>query len=815
MTDQEVERILQGHLARKLDGAAESADELCAAHPEHAEVLRRRLSLLGELDSKGPIADSSERELPRAFDGYEVVRELGRGGMGVVFEARQLRLERRVAIKLLTGGQGLSSRLRERFEREIAMLARIRHPNVVKVFGSGVVQDSPYVVMELVEGDSLALRPGAGAPARPVRAWRDAVKIGAKMARALDHLHELGVVHRDVKPSNVLVDARGEPVLIDFGLAREADSDALTRSGEFVGTLAYTAPEQARGERVDRRADVYGLGATLFHLVTGAPPYRAASIADLVRQIDAGPPSSARRVNRDVPRDLATVLEHALALQPLERYASCADFAEDLEALLDGRPIRVQRRSLASRALAWARRRPTAAALVCALGALSVVSMALGLRWRADAAIAREQRRRDDRLELLSCFVDGGGIDRDGRTQRLAQLSRRNADDPTFVWLEQLATLGPLRPPGKLSAAVWSPKGVARMRTLYEREREWLAAEPTGEVLRTALEALEPRAGGALRAPFDGIDLEHADAGAALRCALTLRGLAPPSAAARVARRALELSPEDPLAAYIAAATLREHSPLEAITAASDAFRRVPHPAIAIEWALAELEASRCGDKYDLDKLARTWELVAFATDRAPDSPMILQIAGYVYHEAKPPDWHAKAEEFYRRAIAVGDLSQARFSLHNLRWQLGLREPDSVLELLAPIEESYGHYGIYWQNLAWAHEKQRDVERAVELLERGVELCDPEWRSEQLDWLIYMRGRMPGGADRTALERDFDRLLEWTTQDTQGLERLTDAARVVSARRDCVVELLIERQRAGVPLGKSASSIVDDKGSRR
>lgn len=804
-----VETLIEEFLARQLDGAAESVDEFCAAHPEHAGALRRRLALLGTLP---PIA---ERGLPRTFDGFEIMRELGRGGMGVVFEARQVRPERRVAIKLLTAGQALSERLRERFEREIAMLARIRHPNVVKVFGSGRVGEAPYVVMELVEGDSLARRAADLDAARRTGSWREAVKLCAKIARALEHVHELGVVHRDVKPSNVLIDPAGEPVLIDFGLARGADSEFITQSGEFVGTLAYTAPEQARGERVDRRADVYGLGATLFQLVTGSPPYRASSIADLLRQVEAGPPSSARRVNRDLPRDLATVLEHALATRPLERYSSCADLAQDLEALVSGAPIAVRRRGALARVASWARRRPTAAGLVASLCLLAAACGAMLLRWRADVFAARTEQRLNDRLRLAYLALEPRQDDLASRSE-LEELVGRHRDDRTFAWLGALARVHVQNQGGRVSVGVWSAKEVRALRDVYERNREWLSAEPSGVVVSAALEALEPGDGGALRLDHIELSLDHPQPEAALRCAFTLYRLGALESAASAARRAIELAPDDPAAATVAAKALRGRDTYQAIAIAGWLYREFPSPEVAIGLALCELEASRNNGSYNSARLVRTFELADSAAAWAPQEASILQQAGYVYHEARPAGWESKAEEYYRRAIALADVPQARFNLHNLRWQLGCREPDTVIELLTPIEASYEHRGGYWQNLAWAYDKLGDAARAVELLERGLERCAPEWRSEQLDWLIYMRSRVAGGGDPAEQARDFVRLLDCTPQDTAGLERLLDAATVVGgASLECVGELLVERERAGVKLGKNAAALLEQLRAKR
>ncbi len=828
-----VEALLEEFLARQLDGVAEGLDEFCAAHPEHADALRRRIALLGALPA------AAERAVPRSFDGFEIVRELGRGGMGVVFEARQARPERRVAIKLLTAGQELSERLRERFEREIAMLARIRHPNVVKVFGSGRAGDAPYVVMELVEGDSLARRAADVDAARRPGSWREAVRLCAKIARALDHVHELGVVHRDVKPSNVLIDAAGEPVLIDFGLARGADSDSITRSGEFVGTLAYTAPEQARGERADRRADVYGLGATLFHLATGAPPYRASSIAELLRQIDAGPPGSARSVNPDVPRDLATVLEHALALRPAERYASCADLAQDLNALLSGAPIAVRRQGVLARVASWARRRPTAAALTCALLALAGVSGVLGLRVLHERREARAHALELARWRALDLLLApplpaatettiAAALDEDGkrlpgklgpyldsdlapRHEQFQRLLDEFPNDRSIQWFSKLSTCVPGLRGGAVSRSSPTAEEKGRIEKLRAANADWIEDEPTAFVIELWL-----RDDTAALPSLQSIAAASSSQ-ERLRAAATARALGFNAAGGAFVAVDLADGASDRALLALAALFMRESDNERAHRLDSVLTHYEPQsPRALISLARSQLEWARPKPTLDAKSAARSIANADEAVRRSPTDTSIMIQAGYIYHEAKPPGWESKAEEYYRRAIAVGDVPQARFNLHNLRWQLGLREPDSVIELLGPIEASYAHWGLYWQNLAWAYEKQGDVGRAVELLERSVALCAPEWLSEQLDWLIYMRGRLANGGDAAAQWRDFERLLDCTPQDTAGLERLFEAAKVVGgASRECVSEIIVERERAGVKLGKNAAALLEQIRKRR
>jgi len=322
----------------------------------------------------GPAGHTGDVRIER----FEVEGELARGGAGVVYRARDPRLGRPVAIKVLRRLR--DPRQLERFQREVRALARVRHPNVVSVHSAGEQDGVPYLVMDLVEGESLQrYLDGHGPPG-----LRDAVRVAARLARALAYVHELGLLHRDVKPANVLLareDSRepgapriGEPLLTDFGLAREGPgSGSLTAAGSYLGTPGYWAPEQAEGRHaeVGPPADVYGLGATLYALLTGGPPYEGDDLLEVLQAMRRPPPPpSSRRAG--VPAALDAVCLRCLAWEPAGRYAAAGAVADALEAWLEGRGP--------ARAAPARRARPAAAPLAAAialLGAAAAVAVVL------------------------------------------------------------------------------------------------------------------------------------------------------------------------------------------------------------------------------------------------------------------------------------------------------------------------------------------------------------------------------------------------------------------------------------------------------
>jgi hypothetical protein len=308
-------------------------------------------------------------ETPRfpAVPGYEILGELGRGAMGVVYKARQAGLNRLVAIKMILDGRYAGPEALARFRAEGEFLARMQHPGVVQIHDLGVQGGKPYFVLEYAEGGSLAGKLG-GRPWEPAAA----AALVATLARTAAALHAKGIIHRDLKPGNVLLAADGAAKIGDFGLARQAEGGhGLTASGAVLGTPSYMAPEQADGRRraVGLATDVYALGALLYELVAGRPPFRAETPLDTILQVLSEEPPAPRRLCPACPRDLETICLKCLQKEPSRRYASAGELAEDLERFLRQEPIRGRRLSPAARLAGWARRHPAlVTALACVAG---------------------------------------------------------------------------------------------------------------------------------------------------------------------------------------------------------------------------------------------------------------------------------------------------------------------------------------------------------------------------------------------------------------------------------------------------------------
>ena len=339
---------------------------------------------------------------------YELVRELGRGGMGVVYEARDLNLERQVALKLMLAGLGASEEDAARFEVEGKAAARLSHEGIVGVLALGESPRGHYLAMEFVPGESLQARLLREGPLPP----REAARIALQLALALDYAHEQHVLHRDVKPHNVLLQ-EGEHLrarLTDFGLAKLSDAaHSLTASGGGVlGTPAYMAPEQAGGEkgRIDARSDVYGVGATLFAMLAAQPPFKAETLANVIMQVLNRPPPRFQELGVEVPPQLETIARTCLEKEPEDRYSCAADLAEDLDRFLSQREILARGPDLGERLARFVRRNPLPVAAAAALSLLLVVALVFafqaGASARADELARREQELAEREAALLA-----------------------------------------------------------------------------------------------------------------------------------------------------------------------------------------------------------------------------------------------------------------------------------------------------------------------------------------------------------------------------------------------------------------------------
>ena len=330
--------------------------------------------------------EKAKRKVP-IVPGYDIIGVLGRGGMGVVYKATQVGLRRTVALKMILSGEHASGAQLGRFEAEARAVALIHHPGIVQIFEIGEHDGLPYFSLEYCPGGSLDKRL-KHEPQPP----KEAASLTEKLARAMAAAHTAGVIHRDIKPANVLFDGDGMPKITDFGLARELDdTEGQTRTGSILGTPSYMSPEQASGSKdVGPAADQYSIGATLYELITGRPPFQGSTVMETVTQVRTREPVAPIQLQPGCPKDLETICLKALQKEPGKRYSSCAALADDLKAYLDGRPIAARPVSRAEKAWRWAKRNPRIAGLAAAVALLLLVLSVGG----ATAAVVFDNKKR-------------------------------------------------------------------------------------------------------------------------------------------------------------------------------------------------------------------------------------------------------------------------------------------------------------------------------------------------------------------------------------------------------------------------------------
>src|SRR5438128_3154364 len=324
------------------------------------------------LDEDDEALGSSPARVPMEFGDYELLEEIGRGGQGVVYRARQKSLNRTVALKVIGLGHWASTPHLKRFRHEAEAAASLEHPQIVPIYEIGERDGSCYFSMKFVEGGRL----DEVAQTEPMSARR-AAELLVKIARTVQFAHEHGILHRDIKPGNILLDKNGEPHLTDFGLARLIEQEStVTNSFDVLGTPSYMSPEQAAGrtKEVSAAADVYSLGAVFYQMLTGEPPFAGGTTYETIRLVLESEPRNPRTRNPKVDVDLATICLKCLEKDPQRRYASALALAEDLERWLKHEPIRARRTGILSRSKKWVRRNPTSALAAASLTVLAVVA---------------------------------------------------------------------------------------------------------------------------------------------------------------------------------------------------------------------------------------------------------------------------------------------------------------------------------------------------------------------------------------------------------------------------------------------------------
>jgi WD40 repeat protein/serine/threonine protein kinase len=505
-------------------------------HPDHAAELRSMLptlQVLVELQGPGARQVTVAAPVTPPLGDFRLLREVGRGGMGVVYEAEQLSLSRRVAVKVLPFAAVLDPRCLQRFKNEALAAAQLDHPNIVEVFGVGCDRCIHFYAMRFVDGQTLAaiidgLQRELSALGHPVKvslelnaecsndrssssAARETVQLaalstlraqrpqeyfrriadfGMQIADALDHAHQAGIVHRDVKPSNLMLDHQGKVWITDFGLAHMESEQNLTLSGDLLGTLRYMSPEQADGaaDIVDRRSDVYSLGVTLYELLTLQPAFSGRDSKALLRQIVTADPVPPRRLNHAIPLDLETIILKSIAKSPADRYRSARELADDFRRFVARQPIQARPLGRIGRTWRWYKRSPVVAGLLTAVVLLALVAATTGMMFglresahRRHAEAAAEEAHWQQYVSDIHSAMAAWEQSNVGRTLELLERHRPRPGEPDlrgFEWNYLWRRCHETRPSVTINETsyVW--------RVMFSHDGQWIATGNAEGIVR-------------------------------------------------------------------------------------------------------------------------------------------------------------------------------------------------------------------------------------------------------------------------------------------------------------------------------------------
>ncbi|MFO0968008.1 MAG: tetratricopeptide repeat protein [Gemmataceae bacterium] len=763
VVDQFMERVHRGERPR--------IEDYTERHPEAAALLRQILPALQVLQ---PLSEEAGALAPAERPGgqagplgdFRILREVGRGGMGIVYEAEQISLGRRVALKVLPFAATMDPRQLQRFQNEARAAAALEHPHIVPVYGVGAERGVYYYAMRLIDGQTLANLiarrhpaapapnmqapttahvpapngPAPNGPAEPTapvaaasteRAPRDAAffqraaEWGIQAAEGLEYAHGVGIVHRDIKPANLMIDGGGKLWITDFGLARTAADSGLTMTGDVLGTLRYMSPEQALAKHglVDHRTDIYALGATLYELLTGQPAVEGPDRREILHKIAEEEPSPPRQWNRAIPIDLETIVLKALAKNPAERYATAQELADDLRRFHEDHPIRARRPSLIRRLRGWRRRHKP---LATGVGAVLLTVLLLGgtALWRqqvreaATEQAVSEDLREAERLQKLERWAEAlqalerasGRLANGGSENLREQVQRRRQEVALVAQLEE----------ARLSR--WNLTG-DRVFGLTESDRAYQVAFATHGLDLEMLGSEEM----ARRVRESAI---HTQLVAALDdWALTKEGLQRGSGEG--VRAVVRLADDDPWRQQLRAA--KDQRALERLVSDKEVLTQPPASLVQLALAL--------GNREGRARLLRQAQL---------RYPADFWINHYLAHALSDP---AEASGFFRAALALRPQSAGLYYSLGVTLSRAKKLPEAVDAFRRAVElkPSAGTYEVMARTLR----DQGKLAEAVDAFRKAIELKpNRAIVYHELGYALYLHKKLPDAVDayRKAIE---------------------------------------------------------------